>query len=343
MAPSDPPTPERILIIRPSALGDVCRSVPAVVSLRRAYPAARIDWLVQDSFADAVRFHPDLSGVVSFARASLGKEAVRGRPGRLGRFLRELKAARYDLVYDFQGLARSGALAWATRAPRRVGYADARELGWLGLTERHAVGREMHAVERMLGLLRASGVEPIEDMRLYAGEGARAWVDGHEWARERYAVIAPTSRWPGKRWPAERFVAVARRVVERGLRVVVVGAASEREQCGPLLEYSAREPRVVNLVGATSVARLMAVIERAALVVACDSAALHMAVGFDRPIVGLFGPTRVDRVGPWRRERDVIQHVQPGERMDHKVAALGRSMMERISVEEVVAAVDARL
>jgi ADP-heptose:LPS heptosyltransferase len=89
MAPSVPPTPERILIIRPSALGDVCRSVPAVVSLRRAYPAARIDWLVQDSFADAARFHPDLSGVVSFARGTLGRDAVRGRPGRLGRLLRE--------------------------------------------------------------------------------------------------------------------------------------------------------------------------------------------------------------------------------------------------------------
>ena len=341
-----PPTldggPRRILIIRPSALGDVCRSVPAAVSLRRAYPGARIDWLVQDSFADAVRFHPDLSGVVSFARASLGRDALRGSPGRLGGFLRALRRAGYDLVYDFQGLARSGALAWATRARRRVGYADARELGWLGLNERHEVARKIHAVERMLGLLRASGVEPAEDMRLYAGEEARAWAAGQEWTRERYAVIAPTSRWPGKRWPAERFAAVARRVAERGVRVVVVGAASEREQC-PLLCGAGALPGIVDLVGGTSVAQLMAVIARAALVVACDSAALHMAVGFDRPIVGLFGPTRVDRVGPWRRERDVIQHARPGERMDHKDNALGSTMMERISVEEVLGAVDARI
>ncbi|MCC6660097.1 MAG: glycosyltransferase family 9 protein [Phycisphaerales bacterium] len=335
--------PERILIIRPSALGDVCRSVPAAVSLRQTYPAARIDWLVQDSFADAVRFHPDVTAVVPFARGPMGREVLRGKPGRLGGFLKDLRGSGYDLVYDFQGLARSGAFAWATRAPRRVGYADARELGWLGLNERHDVPRDMHTVDRMLALLRASGVQPVPDLRLNPGVAARQWLAAREWAGSPYAVIAPTSRWPGKRWPDERFAAVARGLLERGLSVILVGSTGERDQCGALLGHAKNEPRLVDLLGATSVATLMAVIEGASLVVACDSAALHMAVGFDRPIVALFGPTRVDRVGPYKREADVVQHVTPADHLDHKDDAAGRAIMERITEAEVLAAALARI
>jgi ADP-heptose:LPS heptosyltransferase len=87
----------------------------------------------------------------------------------------------------------------------------------------------------------------------------------------------------------------------------------------------------------------MAVVEGSRLVVANDSAALHMAVGFGRPIVGLYGPTRLDLVGPYGRAAEVIQHVGPGDRLDHKDEGTGRALMERIAVEEVIAAAGARL
>jgi heptosyltransferase-1 len=342
--PTSPVTPRRILLIRPSALGDVCRSVPAIVSLRRAYPGAHIDWLVQDSFADAVRFHPGLTGIVPFSRTSMGRALLGGRPGQLIALVRLLRTARYDMVYDLQGLFRSGFFARATGAPRRVGYADARELGWLGLNERHPAPAGMHAVERMFELLRLSGVEPIPDLRLYPGEAARDWLASQPGlSRAPYAVIAPTSRWPAKRWPTQRFVRVAEHLVSRGLTVVVVGSASERDQCGPLLEPGGNRAGIVDLVGRTTVAQLMALIERAGLVIACDSAPLHMAVGFDRPLVALFGPTRVERVGPYRRQPDVIQHVAPGDTLDHKDPAGGLRLMDRIGADEVIAAADARL
>ncbi len=330
-------TPSRILLIRPSALGDVCRTVPVLASLRGAWPGARIDWLVQDSFADAVRAHPALTEVVGFARGRMGAELRAGRAGGLRGFVRALREAEYDLAIDAQGLFRSGFFAWASGARRRIGYADAREGGWLFCNERCRVSAEAHAVERMLALARAAGTEAVEDMRLYApAEDERAVEEDGRFAG-RFVVIAPTSRWAGKRWPAERFAGLAGALLDRGVdRVVVVGSASERDQCGALLEFASREERVVDLIGATSVGRLMAIVKRAALVVANDSAALHIAVGFGRALVGLYGPTRVERVGPWRREGDVIQHVRAGERLDHKDERLGRAMMERITVEEVI-------
>jgi lipopolysaccharide heptosyltransferase I len=336
--------PQRILIIRPSALGDVCRTVPVLASLRRAYPEAQIDWLVQDTFAAAVEQHAGLTGVVRFPRAQLGRDLSRGRPGSLLRFLSMLRKPRYDLVIDCQGLARSGFFARATRARRRVGYANARELGWVFLNIRRRVDPGMHAVDRMLDLLRAIGVEPVANMRLYTAWNDRAAVEKDPALSGGYAVLAPTSRWPGKRWATDRFAAVAQALLSRGVaHVVTVGSNSERDQCGPLLDLAARDNRVVDRVGSTSVGQLMALIESSRLVIANDSAALHMAVGFDRPAVALFGPTRIDLVGPYRRDADVIQHLRPGDRIDHKDEASGRALMDRITVDEVLCRAEERL
>lgn len=331
-------TPERILIIRPSALGDVCKSVPVLASLRRAFPQARIDWLVQDSFAGAIAHHPALSEAVLFPRRDLGRTMRRARPGPSLRFLGDLRRRGYGLVFDMQALARSGIFAWATRAPRRVGFADARELGWLGASERYRVGQDLHSVDRMLELLRCAGVEPVADMRLYTGESERAWLhQDPALAGRRYAVVAPTSRWAGKRWPADRFARLTESLLGRGLEAVaIVGSESERDQCAPLLELAARDPRVIDRVGRTTVGQLMALVESSSLVIANDSAVLHMAVGFGRPLVALYGPTRLDRVGPYGRSADVIQHVTSADRLDHKDAALGRALMERITLDEVL-------
>lgn len=332
-------------MIRPSALGDVVRSVPVLVSLRDAYPRARIDWLVQDSFVDAVRVHPALNGVVPFPRQQFAAWTRGLRWGRVRAFLRALREPRYDLVLDCQGLARSALFAWATRAPLRVGYADARELGWAALTRRVGVSIEQHTVERMLALVEALGIPARRDaaaQRLEAGEPARAWA-AERLGPRRCVVLAPTSRWPGKQWPADRFADTARRLTDAGLAVALVGGGNERAQVAPLLDLAARNPNVVDLLGSTTIARLIAVIERSALTIANDSAALHIAVALARPIVGLYGPTRVHRVGPYRRERDVIQHAGPDDRLDHKDERRGRELMERIGADEVWRAVESRL
>lgn len=337
--------PDRILLIRPSALGDVCRTVPVLASLRRAWPGAAIDWLVQDGFADAVRAHPALREVVPFPRRNLGRALCRGRLGPLLAYLAELRRRRYDLVIDAQGLFRSAFLARASGAPRRVGHRAARELGWLFYTGREQGSEGAHTVDRMLALVRTLGVEPVADMSLYPPAADREAVAGDGRFGGRCTVVAPTSRWPGKQWPADRFDTVVERLLADGAtdHVAVVGGPGEREQCQALLGRARRDERVIDLVGKTSIGRLMAVVERSSLVVANDSAVLHMAVGFGRPLVALFGPTRIDLVGPYGRDADVLQHLRPGDRLDHKNDHAGRLLMERVGVGEVVDACRARL
>jgi len=301
--------------------------------------------LVQEGFEPAVANHPALSGVVTFPKKAIREASRRLDPRPLRAFLRLLRAKKYDEVWDLQGLARSGLFSWATGAPRRVGFANARELGWLGYTQRHRVSSEVHTVDRMLALLEAAGVAGGVDMRLHTSPSDRAWLAGviaSGRLTPPYAVLAPTSRWPAKQWPAERFAELAKHLRARGVNVAVVGASGEQTQIGPVLSLAELDTGVTSFVGATHVGQLMALIEQAALVVANDSAALHMAVGFDRPLVALYGPTRVHRVGPYGREKDVIQHASPNEISSHKDASQVR-LMERITLEEVRRAVEQRL
>jgi len=335
-----PATPQRILLIRPSALGDVCRSAPALASLRAAFPNARIDWLVRDVFADAVRAHPALTGVVEFPRDRLRRWWTPGGIGPARAWLRSLREPRYDAVVDLQGLARSGLFALATRAPVRVGPAGAAEFASLAYTRRVRTNPRAHVVERALEIVRALGAEPVRDVRLYAP--ADAPHPAPDLARARTSVLAPTSAWPGKRWPAERFAALARRLLDTGAveRVAVVGAAGERGSIGPVLDLCRDDPRAVDLVGRTTVGGLMRAIESAALVVAHDSAAAHLAVGFGRPLVALLGPTDARLAGPFDRLDAVVQRVSENDRLTDRACkdeSLGAGLMRRITVDDAFA------
>ncbi|MHC4784749.1 MAG: glycosyltransferase family 9 protein [Planctomycetota bacterium] len=336
---------KRILIVRPSALGDVCRTVPVLATLRRAWPQAVIDWLVQAEFATAIESHPALDEAVRFPRQRFARWWRSLSVAReLAGWLADLGRRRYDLVVDCQGLGRSGLITWATRARRRVGPRGARELGWVGYNVRHPVPRAAHTVRQMMSLLVAEGLEPVYDMRLYAAEADRAW-----WAQRRrepgmaggaYAVLAPTSRWPSKRWPQDRWSQLIGPLGERGLRhIVLIGAPTERPQVQQIVD---REPSVIDLVGRASVGQTMAVIDDAALVIANDSAPLHMAVGFERPCVGLYGPTDPAAVGPWGADHAVVRaggpEAQPGRRF--RDPKLGDALMRLINVADVLQRVD---
>lgn len=342
-----PKTTVRILLIRPSALGDVCRSAPVAASLRAAFPDASIEWLVQDSFRDAIRAHPAVDGLVEFPRRRLsGWWRSPAVAAEAVRFLRGLRG-RFDVVVDAQGLFRSGLMAFATGAGRRIGFADAREVGWFGVNERIEV-RERHAVERMLGLLAGAGIATVPDPTLVAPADS---VDGwRSMARSlgagvpgsRYAVLATTSRWISKEWPAERWKGLAPALLDRGFEsIVLCGSGDERERVEAARPAGAAGDRVVNAAGRTSIGETMAAIAGASLVVANDSAATHMAVGFRRPLLSLFGPTDPAEAGPFRRPRAVVRSpAAEGRRLHYRDRGLGDSIMRAITVERVLASLD---
>ena len=306
-------TRTRILIVRPSALGDVSRTVAALVTIRRAFPHAQIDWMVNALWSDVIAHHPDLDDVIPFPRQRFANLHRSPRVmAEAWTWARDLRAKRYDIVFDLQGLFRSGLVTLLTAAPRRVGFRDARECGWLGYTHRHQIDGGLHTVDRMLGLLKADGMSPCHDMRLYVGSEDERWADA--WLAEHlsgepvYTCIAPTAKWLSKCWPIENYSAIARRLIDSqpaGRHLVILAATSEGPRVQPLIDALGDASDRV-LFPRTTVGQMMALIRRCSLVVCNDSAALHIAVGLDRPAVAIFGPTDPRLVGPYRRPDSIV-------------------------------------
>jgi len=341
------PAPQRVLLIRPSALGDVSRTVPCLVALRRALPDAHIDWLVNAAFTDAVVAHPMLDGVVPFDRQ---------HPRSIPRLLRQLRARHYDIVVDLQGLARSGLFTWATGAARRIGFANAREGAWLAYTEKHHLPRDLHTVDRMRGLLDAADFPGPDDLRLFVPADATRAV-AHttaDWEGD-YACLAPTARWGCKCWPIERFAAVGAHALASGKVQRLVVVATPRERDGVRAGFDAALPPALRdrvHYPDTAVGTLMAWIAGARALLGNDSAALHLAVGLNRPTVSLFGPTDPTRVGPFAwipdhapaAEHHVIRarHTE-GHNLKYRRYKDDDTLMRGIAVSDVRDAFDAML
>ncbi len=192
------------------------------------------------------------------------------------------------------------------------------------------------------------------DLRLYPDARDQAARDADpQLGGKRYVLLAPTTRGLGRAWPIERYAALAAHLIQNRERlginaVVVTGMASEREYCKPLLSLPSSVPAfpssfIQDRIGKTTISSLMAAIEGAALVVCNDSAAMHMAVAFNRPMVALLGASNIAHAGPYHRTADVIMHKGEGEQIRHRDVARASELMRRISVEEIIAACEKRL
>jgi heptosyltransferase-1 len=307
------PPPGNVLIIKPSAIGDVVHGLPVLNLLRRRWPEARLSWLVTPACAGILDGHPMLHEVIHFDRRAYAKAWRSWKTFKaLRAFARGLRDRRFDLVIDLQGLFRSGWLAGATRAPLRVGLSDAREGARLFYTHRVPTGAgsdagsastDRHAIERYLCVTEALGCgrEPVE-FPFPTDDADRRHVAGLVPAGP-YAVLMPGTNWETKRWPVERFAALVAPLRERfGLESVVAGGAGDAALAAPIEQAGA-----VNLAGHTTLRQLVALLERADLVVANDSGPMHVAAALGRPLVAPFGPTSPARTGPYGRMDSVIR------------------------------------
>lgn len=214
-------TPERILVVRTSALGDIVHCLPALAALRRVLPESEIGWVVEEGFAPLLEGHADLAAVVPVAtqRWRLAPFA-RGTWREIARFRRALRDFRADLVLDWMGNHKAGVIARLTGCRRRLGAAreDRREpssAAWL--TETTPV-KGLHAVDRAMEIVAAVGPAP------QAGEvdlgGDRLLPDIGATDPAVPILIQPGAGWGNKRYPVERWGAVAAQLGEAtGLEV----------------------------------------------------------------------------------------------------------------------------
>jgi len=308
------PSFERILLIKPSSLGDVIHALPALDGLRRRYPTARIDWLIGTPFVSLLVGHPHLDGLVEFDRKRFGR-LWRSPAAAMAfvRFIQQLRQRRYDLVIDLQGLFRTGFFAWASGAETRVGFGDARETAPLFYTHRLPGGSgNVHAVDRYLQVGDLLGFAPAsvrfalpltETDRTAAADLLRYRVSGPD---TRIVVVAPGARWDTKCWLPERYASTIDALQGPGddIACVLLGGPDEAHRCAEITSGCRSAP--LDLAGKTTLRQLVALIERADLVICQDSATAHIAAALDRPLVCITGPTNPLRTGPYGRISDVV-------------------------------------
>lgn len=306
-----------ILVIKPSSLGDIVHTLPAVELVRHAWPDAHITWVVNEELAGLVRLYPGVTEVWPFRRRRWA------RPwhwAELAAFLRRLRAARFDVAIDFQGLLRSGVMARCSAAPRRIGFANAREGAGLGYTERIRVPADVrHAVDRNLELVRralhVTGPACFPELRtdpVAAGRWQERLRAAGVPATPPLVAVAPVARWPSKTWPPEFFAESLDHLADRcpQARFWLLGTQAERA-AGEGVRAACRTARPANLMGLTSLAELLEGLRQSAVLITNDSGPMHLAAAVGRPVVALFGPTDPARTGPYGAQHTVLRGQCP--------------------------------
>jgi len=333
------PAPRRVLIIKPSALGDVVTALPVLRGLRRSFgPDLPIDWMLSQSCAAAVAEDPDLDNVVPFDRKRYGR--IWCNPLALKDFLsfcRRLRRAGYDWVIDLQGLFRSGFFAGVTGAAIRAGFASARECA--GVFYNRILGpgdSRAHTIHRNISLARMLGIDArSEDFRLRVPPSALPWAkDFVAEHGDRFIVVAPAARWVTKLYPTRHWRNVLTRLAKRR-KLVLTAGPDETQLTAPLADID----NVIDLAGKTTIAQLIALIAAGSGVISGDSATMNIAAALGVRQVTLIGPTDPERTGPYRATEGIVQTHLPCR------ACLKRrcphiACMETIHPDDVLAAAE---
>ncbi len=327
----------KILILKPSSLGDVIQALPVLRLLKCHLPASEIFWWIDSALAPLLEGDPDLTGLVRFERKRWA--APRHWPEML-RSLRWMRAQNFDWVIDLQCLARSGAFAWLANGQFLIGLDEVRE-GARGFYD-VAIRRpsfHTHAVDWYLAVLTKLGV-PVHNnfqwlperpavaaavKRKWLGEterrppvrleaernsqcaGSETGTPPSSCRTQRWIALQPGTRWPTKCWPAEHFAELVRQLAKKfpDTRFAVLGTA-EDQSLGEMISRGAPE-RCLNLCGQTSLLEMVEWLRRCELMVTNDTGPMHVAAALGKPLVALFGPTEPRRTGPYGHLDSVLR------------------------------------
>jgi heptosyltransferase I len=329
----------RFLIIRLGALGDVIHGIPAAAALRRHFPQARIDWLVDPRYVPLLDLVEGLDRVIPFDPRDLT------RGSGAWSLVSELRDTHYDAVLDFQGLLKSAALGRLAGARQTIGFprAHLREpLAALFYSTTADPGAAPHVIDKTLGLLAPLGV--VDRMVRFPISVPRTAVSAllHDrFGPGGYSLINPGAAWPNKRWPPARFGSLAAAIDrEHGLRSIVLWGPGEEllAESVAMASNGAAEP-----APPTTIPEIVAVAKGARLMVSGDTGPLHIGGAIGTPLVALFGPTYPERNGPWSPQDIVLSKVATCSCLYQRQCSRGTRCIDDITVDEVAQAVRHRL
>ncbi len=298
----------RILAVRLGAMGDILHALPAVASLKSSFPGSRVTWLVEPKWAALLEGNPFVDRVLLFHRGSV-QEWIRN--------WRVLRAERFDIAVDFQGLIKSAIAASVSHADRLFGFhsAELRERPAALFYSNRIASRLPHVVEKNLELAAAAGASSL--LRTFAVPAGQAEGALPESA---FVLASPLAGWPSKQWPFEYYGRVGQRLEhELGVPLVFNVAPGMEDRVAGIACTRVHVSSVAGLIDAT---------RRAAAVIGVDSGPLHLAAALAKPGVAIFGPTNPARNGPYGgsiavlRSPDAVTSYKRAQEIDASMRAV---------------------
>jgi ADP-heptose:LPS heptosyltransferase len=294
---------DKILIIKPSSLGDIVHTLPAVHFLKQTFPNSKISWVINSEWAPLLNENADVDSVIAFPRSDFRGPAG---PLRFFSWSRQFAKLRPDLVLDFQGLLRSAWMARLSKGARILGLSDAREGARWVYTETAVVDSRQHAVDRYLELAKLAGSE-IAGPALFPLPEGKAIRDFEYPARA--VILHPFARGAGKSLTGDEVFQLSRLLAP--LPVIVIGKSDQDLRL---------DRNATSLVNETSLEELIWLLRRAAFIISVDSGPMHIAAGLTANLLSIHLWSDPRRVGPYNpdawiwKDNQIIQIRSLGER-----------------------------
>lgn len=316
----------RVLVVRLGAMGDILHALPAVGSLRKSFPEARISWALAPRWEALLDGNPDIDELIPFRRKNLHELLVSWR---------RLRLLKPDVAIDFQGLIQSALAGRASRPSVLYGWAatSAREPLASRLYSRRLEPHSRHIVDRNLELAAAAGATSlVRKFQIPRGKPEGILPD------KPFVLTNPFAGWRSKQWPLERYVELAERLKTDGLALVANVPPERAREISELGAVAVHTSSLSGLIDAT---------RRATAIIGLDSGPTHLAAALRKPGVALFGPTDPGRNGPYVETMRVLRHPEAlttykrRDEIDPSMRAITISEVHAALLEQI-AAVESR-
>ena len=286
---------QKILIVRLSSMGDVIHQMPAITDLVRVYPDAVIDWVVEEGFAELPRLHPAIRRVIPVALRRWRKSPFAAATKvEWAKFKTEIRACRYDLILDAQGLIKSAAIARMTCGPV-AGFdrSSCREpLASFAYHRSYPIAKNLHAIERNRRLSAAANGYSLQGEMDY---GLKVPLQYLAWLGDvPYVVLLTATSRADKEWPEAHWLELAQRCIDVGMRPVFPWGNSDEQQRAQRLAAAVPLAIVTPKLSLTDAAMMLA---GSRIVVGVDTGLAHLAAAVAVPVIAIFCASEPELTG----------------------------------------------
>lgn len=333
---------KNILIVKLSAIGDVIHALPIGHALKQLYPQSRITWIVEKPAYDLLTNNPYIDEIMIFEKAKY--KSFYGLLHHSHELSGILHSKHFDLAIDLQGLFKSAAISWLSGANERLVYCNARELSdWVGkrvcgeFSDRHIVDRYLDVVRHLGGNIQEPDFTikiTNEEAQLSHTIATKAGFD----LNQAYVVLAPGTNWPNKCWPLPHFSTLSNKLTAMNVIPVIVGGPGDQRLAAEISANTTIPP--VDLTGKTSLKQLAYIIQQAKAFVGGDTGPMHLAAALKTPTVAMFGPTDVNRNGPYGKNNIVLTVEHDCQGCWKRSCPLNKECLENITPDKVCEAVE---